>query len=108
MQALYLEIKNLIITTLNLDELTAEDIDTDAALFGDGLGLDSIDALELGLAVKNQYGVVLSAESEEMRQHFFRRHAGVLYQRSTRLRCDHDDRTRNHLSGSLWPSDPTV
>lgn len=52
MQALYLEIKNLIITTLNLDELTAEDIDTDAALFGDGLGLDSIDALELGLAVK--------------------------------------------------------
>ena len=61
MQALYLEIKNLIITTLNLDELTAEDIDTDAALFGDGLGL----------AVKNQYGVVLSAESEEMRQHFF-------------------------------------
>ena len=67
MQALYLEIKNLIITTLNLDELTAEDIDTDAALFGDGLGLDSIDALELGLAVKNQYGVVLSAESEEMR-----------------------------------------
>ena len=71
MQALYLEIKNLIITTLNLDELTAEDIDTDAALFGDGLGLDSIDALELGLAVKNQYGVVLSAESEEMRQHFF-------------------------------------
>lgn len=71
MQALHLEIKNLIITTLNLDELTAEDIDTDAALFGDGLGLDSIDALELGLAVKNQYGVVLSTESEEMRQHFF-------------------------------------
>jgi acyl carrier protein len=52
MQALYLEIKNLIITTLNLEELSADDIDTDAALFGDGLGLDSIDALELGLAVK--------------------------------------------------------
>ncbi|HAT1642178.1 TPA: acyl carrier protein [Raoultella ornithinolytica] len=71
MQALYLEIKNLIITTLNLEELSADDIDTDAALFGDGLGLDSIDALELGLAVKNRYGVVLSAESNEMRQHFF-------------------------------------
>ncbi|MEQ4530047.1 MAG: phosphopantetheine-binding protein [Mixta sp.] len=71
MQALYLEIKNLIINTLNLDELTAEDIDSDAALFGDGLGLDSIDALELGLAVKNQYGIALSAESEEMRQHFY-------------------------------------
>ena len=71
MQALYLEIKNLIIDTLNLDELTAEDINTDAALFGEGLGLDSIDALELGLAVKSQYGIVLSAENEEMRQHFF-------------------------------------
>ncbi|HAV9617574.1 TPA: acyl carrier protein [Escherichia coli] len=73
MQALYLEIKNLIISTLNLDELTPDDIETDAPLFGDGLGLDSIDALELGLglAVKNEYGIVLSAESEEMRQHFF-------------------------------------
>ena len=54
MQALYLEIKNLIINTLNLDELSVDDIETEAALFGDGLGLDSIDALELGLAVKNQ------------------------------------------------------
>lgn len=71
MQALHLEIKHLIINTLNLDELTVEDIDSEAALFGDGLGLDSIDALELGLAVKNQYGVLLSAESDEMRQHFF-------------------------------------
>lgn len=71
MQALHLEIKNLIIKTLNLDELSADDIDTNAALFGEGLGLDSIDALELGLMVKNQYGVVLSAENEEMRQHFY-------------------------------------
>ena len=71
MQALYLEIKNLIIQTLNLDELSADDIDTDAALFGDGLGLDSIDALELGLAIKSRYGVVLSADSDEMRQHFY-------------------------------------
>lgn len=52
MQALYLEIKNLIITTLNLDELSTDDIETEAALFGDGTGLDSIDATELGLAVK--------------------------------------------------------
>ena len=44
MQALYLEIKNLIITPLNLDELSTDDIDTEAALFGDGLGLDSVDA----------------------------------------------------------------
>jgi acyl carrier protein len=70
MEALYLEIKNLIIDTLNLDDMTANDIDTDAALFGDGLGLDSIDALELGLAVKKQFGIGLSAENEEMRKHF--------------------------------------
>ncbi len=71
MEALYLEIKNMIIDTLNLEEVSADDIETEAALFGDGLGLDSIDALELGLAIKNRYGVMLSAESEEMRQHFY-------------------------------------
>ena len=71
MQSLDLEIKNLIISTLNLEGVSPDDIETDAPLFGEGLGLDSIEALELGLAVKNQYGVVLSAESEEMRQHFY-------------------------------------
>lgn len=71
MEELALEIKQMIIDTLNLEEMTAEDIESDGPLFGDGLGLDSIDALELGLAVKNRYGVVLSAESEEMRQHFY-------------------------------------
>lgn len=71
MQSLDLEIKNLIISTLNLEGVSPDDIETDAPLFGEGLGLDSIDALELGLAVKNQYGVVLSAESEEMREHFY-------------------------------------
>ncbi len=48
MQALYLEIKNLIISTLNLEELTPEDIDTDAALFGDGLGLTQSTPLSWG------------------------------------------------------------
>lgn len=70
MQALHTEIKQLIIDTLNLEDLNVADIDTDAPLFGDGLGLDSIDALELGLAIKNAFGVVLSDESEETRQHF--------------------------------------
>lgn len=71
MEELALEIKQMIIDTLNLEEIAAQEIESDAPLFGDGLGLDSIDALELGLAVKNRYGVVLSAESEEMRQHFY-------------------------------------
>ncbi len=71
MQELIAEIKQMIIDTLNLEDISCDDIESDAALFGEGLGLDSIDALELGLAVKNRYGVMLSAESEEMRQHFF-------------------------------------
>lgn len=71
MQQLNVEIKQLIIDTLNLEGINTEDIDTDAPLFGDGLGLDSIDALELGLAVKNRYNIVLSAENQEIRQHFF-------------------------------------
>lgn len=65
------EIKQLIIDTLNLEGMTPEEIDAEAPLFGDGLGLDSIDALELGLALKNRYGVVLSAESQDMRQYFY-------------------------------------
>ncbi|WP_442796536.1 phosphopantetheine-binding protein [Pantoea vagans] len=71
MDSLIYDIKQMIIDTLNLEDLSPDDIETDAALFGDGLGLDSIDALELGLAVKNRYGVALSAESETLRAHFF-------------------------------------
>ncbi|RAT15038.1 MULTISPECIES: phosphopantetheine-binding protein [Lonsdalea] len=71
MDSLFIEIKQMMIDALNLEEVSVDEIETDAPLFGDGLGLDSIDALELGLAVKNRYGVVLSAESEAMRQHFF-------------------------------------
>ena len=71
MDSLINDIKQMIIDTLNLEDLSPEDIETGDALFGDGLGLDSIDALELGLAVKNRYGVALSAESETLRAHFF-------------------------------------
>ena len=53
------EVKALIIEALNLEDMTPEDIETDAPLFGEGLGLDSIDALELGLAVKKRFGVSL-------------------------------------------------
>jgi acyl carrier protein len=71
MDSLINDIKQMIIDTLNLEDVDLDDIDTEAPLFGDGLGLDSIDALELGLAVKNRYGVALSAESETLRAHFF-------------------------------------
>ena len=70
MQDLIQQIKTLIIDTLNLEGMAPEDIDTQAPLFGDGLGLDSIDALELGLAVKNHFGIVLTAEAEDTKRHF--------------------------------------
>ncbi len=64
------EVKQLIIEALFLEDISPEDIVDDDPLFGDGLGLDSIDALELGLAIKNKYNVTIDAESEETRQHF--------------------------------------
>lgn len=63
-------LKELIIEALNLEDLTPDDIDTEAPLFGEGLGLDSIDALELGVAVRRKYGVNLDVDSEEIRDHF--------------------------------------
>ena len=53
-----------------LEDITPQDIDSAAPLFVDGLGLDSIDALELGLALQKKYGVSMSADSEQTRQHF--------------------------------------
>lgn len=70
MPALEDEIKSLIIEALNLEDLTPADIVTEAPLFGEGLGLDSIDALELGLALQRRYGLSLSADSAETRRHF--------------------------------------
>jgi acyl carrier protein len=64
------EVKELIIEALQLEDITPADIDTDAALFVDGLGLDSIDALELGVALQKRYGISLSADSEDTRRHF--------------------------------------
>ena len=69
-QQLIEDIKRLIISSLNLEDVTPEDIDPAAPLFGEGLGLDSIDALELGLAVKKAYGISLTAESEEAKRVF--------------------------------------
>lgn len=60
----------MIIDTLELEDITPDDIDPQAPLFGDGLGLDSIDALELGLALQKRYGIKLDAEAEETRSHF--------------------------------------
>lgn len=58
------ELKTQIIDVLNLEEMTPEDIKNDAPLFGDGLGLDSIDALELIVLLEKQYGIKLANPGE--------------------------------------------
>jgi len=63
-------IKSIIVQSLALEDISPQDIDDSAPLFGDGLGLDSIDALELVIAVKEEFGVSFPATSAESRQHF--------------------------------------
>lgn len=60
----------LIVEAVNLEDVVAADIDPEAPLFGDGLGLDSIDALELALEISKRYGVQLRADDEENRRIF--------------------------------------
>lgn len=71
MENLIKEIKELIVDALDLEDITVEDIETESPLFGDGLGLDSIDALELGVAIKKKYDISLSGEDKENHKHFY-------------------------------------
>lgn len=64
MDNLILHLKNQIIEVLNLEDMAPEDIDAEAPLFGDGLGLDSIDALELIVLLEREYGIKLSNPAE--------------------------------------------
>ncbi|MGR5266347.1 phosphopantetheine-binding protein [Vibrio astriarenae] len=72
METLENKIKQLIIDALNLEDLSVADIDSDEPLFGDdgGLNLDSIDALELGLAIKQEFGVVINGDDPQAREYF--------------------------------------
>ncbi len=58
-EALITQVKQLIIDSLRIDGMSPEEIDTDAPLFGDGLGLDSIDALQLVVAMEKDFGVIV-------------------------------------------------
>ena len=64
------EVADLIIEALNLEDMDAADNNPDAPLFGEGLGLDSIDALEIALALSTQYGLKLRSDDSE-NQHIF-------------------------------------
>jgi acyl carrier protein len=71
MNDLEIEIKQLIIDSLNLEDMTVEDIDSQDALFVDGLGLDSIDALELGVALQKKYNVSIKVQNEDIKKYFY-------------------------------------
>ena len=65
------QIKQLIIDSLELENITVDDITNDEPLFNDGLGLDSIDALELGMALKKEFNITLSKNKEENKKFFY-------------------------------------
>ena len=69
-QQLQREIKQLIIDALGLEDLGPDDIAADQPLFGVGLGLDSVDALELGLAIQKRFGIKIDADAKDTRKHF--------------------------------------
>lgn len=69
-EALHDELKKLIVETLALEGVTPAQIETDAPLFVEGLGLDSIDALELAMILEERFGVTLDDDPERNRQIF--------------------------------------
>ena len=69
-EALQAELKQLIVEALMLEDVRPEQIDAEAPLFGEGLGLDSIDALELAIAIDRRFGVKIEAEDERNKEIF--------------------------------------
>ena len=64
------EIRQVILNSVEVDGLTAADLPSDTPLFGEGVGLDSIDGLEIGAALRKKYSVKFKANSDENRVHF--------------------------------------
>lgn len=65
------EIKDLIIKSLDLEDITTDDIKDDEPLFNDGLGLDSIDALEIGMALQKKYNLKIDSDKEDNSKNFY-------------------------------------
>ncbi len=64
------KVKEIIVSSLDLEDVSPSDIETDAPLFGEGLGLDSIDALELGMAIKKEFGISFSKDPADNKRIF--------------------------------------
>ena len=78
------KVKEIIVSSLDLEGVSPSDIDTESPLFGEGLGLDSIDALELGMAIKREFGIAFSKDSVDNKRIF----------RSVRTLAEHIERQR--------------
>ena len=70
LESLENEIKQLVIETLELEDISVDDIESSEPLFIDGLGLDSIDALELGVALQIRYLIEFQTDAEDNKKHF--------------------------------------
>ena len=70
MEELKKQIKECIVSSLELEDIKPENIVDDEPIFGAGLGLDSIDSLELGIALKKQFGISFDASDPDVRKHF--------------------------------------
>ncbi|HCU06193.1 MAG TPA: acyl carrier protein [Holosporales bacterium] len=65
------QLKEDIINTLNLEDITPDDIAPSEPLFGEGLGLDSIDALEIGIMLKKKYNLTIAEQDDTVKKHFY-------------------------------------
>lgn len=79
---LELELKTLIIDALKLEDITPGQIDSHEPLFGDGLALDSIDALELGVLLRKRYGIKIATVNDDVKAHFANIHSLALFIKS--------------------------
>jgi acyl carrier protein len=83
---LELELKKLIVDALKLEDVAPEEIDSEELLFGGGLGLDSIDALELGIALRKVYSLKIESVTESVKEHFMNVRSLAKFVRSQQAR----------------------
>lgn len=88
MDDLELELKKLIIDALHLEDITPEEIDSNEPLFGAGLGLDSIDALELGVVLRKNYAIKIATVTDDIKAHFASIHTLALFIASRREKAE--------------------